>query len=483
MSVAYAGLGMKEHSDYNRNIYLDILEDTRQDKELESRYHALEKEEAQLNLLLFLVLAGLAGVLLFFWLFSRHSEVRNRLHLRRLQSVLDICRRITASIPADARSEKEMAESIFGAIYPELKQLFGTESIHIKEGRLTFGRHVRKREQAMAQVIDPYIQWTLDNGCISASLDMEQRRLEKQRYVHQQHIARNKRQNVVKKACFSIVNGIHPYIDRILNEAHKLIRMGYIHDETIKKEKYQYIDELVTTINEYNDILALWIKMKRGALSLEVENFELNELFALLRKGSHAFEMKRITLLVEATDVCIKADKALTLFMINTLAENARKYTPRGGKVKIYARAEEDYVEISVEDTGYGLSPEDVARIVGEKVYDSQTIGMSGASHPEELRKSKGSGFGLMNCKGIIEKYKKTNPLFNVCQFNVESVLGHGSRFSFRLPAGARKALALLLLAFSFGITSCAGEGAPTNRKSFPPVLRLRTCKRNTCRY
>ena len=29
-----------------------------------------------------------------------------------------------------------------------------------------------------------------------------------------------------------------PYIDRILNEVHKLIRMGYIHDETIKKEKY-----------------------------------------------------------------------------------------------------------------------------------------------------------------------------------------------------------------------------------------------------
>lgn len=43
LSVSYAGLGMKEKSDYNRNIYLDILEDTRQDKELESRYQALER--------------------------------------------------------------------------------------------------------------------------------------------------------------------------------------------------------------------------------------------------------------------------------------------------------------------------------------------------------------------------------------------------------------------------------------------------------
>lgn len=53
LSVSYAGLGMKEKSDYNRNIYLDILEDTRQDKELESRYLALEKEATQLNALLF----------------------------------------------------------------------------------------------------------------------------------------------------------------------------------------------------------------------------------------------------------------------------------------------------------------------------------------------------------------------------------------------------------------------------------------------
>lgn len=31
------------------------------------------------------------------------------------------------------------------------------------------------------------------------------------------------------------------------------------------------------------------------------------------------------------------------------------------------------------------------------------------------LKENKGSGFGLMNCKGIIEKYKKTNDLFRGC--------------------------------------------------------------------
>lgn len=392
LSVTYAGLGMKEYSDYNRNIYLDILEDTRQDKELESRYQALEKEAAQLNLLLFFVIMGLILVLIFFWFFNKRSKARNKLHLHRLQSMLDICQGITASIPTDAQTEEDITDAILTAIRPGLKKLFGTEDIYIKDRKMAFAQRIGKDEQAMIQVINPYVQWALDNGMTSISLGEEQRRLEKQRYIHEQHIAGNKRQNLIKKACLSIVNGIHPYIDRILNEVHKLVHLGYIHDEVIKNVKYQYIDELVTTINEYNDILALWIKMKQGTLSLNIETFELNELFELLKKGNRAFEMKQLDLVMSPTDVCVKADKALTLFMINTLAENARKYTPKGGTIKIYARKENDYVEISVEDNGHGLSPEDVAHIIGEKIYDSKAIGMNDAPNREELRKRKAVG-------------------------------------------------------------------------------------------
>ena len=48
LSVSYACLGMKPASDYNRNVYLDILRYTRQDKELESRYLSLEQESRSL---------------------------------------------------------------------------------------------------------------------------------------------------------------------------------------------------------------------------------------------------------------------------------------------------------------------------------------------------------------------------------------------------------------------------------------------------
>ena len=346
LSVSYAGLEMKEKSDYNRNIYLDILEDTRQDKELESRYIALENEARQLNVLLFFIIVGFLWVLLFFWFFNKRSKVKNKLHLLRLQQMLDICQKITASIPADAQAEEEVIEAIQSAVAPEMEELFGVSDIHIENGKLVFPKRISKDEQAMVMVITPYIQWALENGMTSISLGDERKRLEKQRYIYEQHIAGNKRQNLIKKACMSIVNGIHPYIDRIINEVQKLTQKGFIKDEYIKNEKYQYIDELVTTINEYNDILALWIKMKQGSLSLNIENFKLNELFELIRKGNRAFQMKQQQLDVIPTDAYVKADKALTLFMINTLAENARKYTPQGGIVKVYARQEADYVEI-----------------------------------------------------------------------------------------------------------------------------------------
>lgn len=458
LSVSYAGLGMKYASDYNRNIYLDILNYTRQDKELESRYLSLEADSRQMTLVLSLVIVGLVLVVILWWFFNKRSKIRNQVDVERLQRILTLCRDITSSIPMNVP-----------LIQQGIDQLFGKGRLQLEipeEGKAALVplHRLNRDEKALVHVLEPYIVWAADNEQMVEALSDERMQLEKQRYVYEQHIAGNKRQNLIKKACLAIVNGINPYIDRILNEVHKLTERGYIDNAKIKKEKYQYIDELVTTINEYNDILALWIKMKQGTLSLNIETFSLNELFELLGKGRRAFEMKNQKLEIEPTTVMVKADRALTLFMINTLAENARKYTPEGGTIKVYARTTEDaYVEISVEDNGRGISEEDVAHIIGEKVYDSRVIGMKNAADPEVLKENKGSGFGLMNCKGIIEKYKKTNDLFRGCVFDVESELGKGSRFYFRLPSGVRKVMGVLLLCLllPLGMVSCLHDPIP----------------------
>ena len=141
-----------------------------------------------------------------------------------------------------------------------IDQLFGKGRLTLEipeEGKATLvpsSHRLNRDEKALVHVLEPYIVWAAENEQMVAALSDERIQLEKQRYIYEQHIAGNKRQNLIKKACMAIVNGINPYIDRILNEVHKLTEKGYIDDDKIKKEKYQYIDELVTTINEYNDI-------------------------------------------------------------------------------------------------------------------------------------------------------------------------------------------------------------------------------------
>ena len=487
LSVTYAALGMKPESDYNRNIYLDILDYTRQDKELESRYMALEKESGLLSMLLVGVVLGVVGLVLLLWLWNRHWRIRYNIYVHKLKDTLDICQKIISSVPADAEEGVDVVQAIQDAVKEKILHLVDAcdmaiclneddeeeeqdvsiasmeivleTSHHQRLGvwRIFADTPLKKDDKSLLKVIAPYISWTLENGLSLISLGDERKRLEKEQYVHEQHLVENKRQNVVKKACLFIVTGITPYIDRVINEVHKLTSGKFLSDKKIKEGKYQYIHELTTRINEYNDILALWIKMRQGALSLNIENFELNPLFEVLQKSRKTFEAKQQTLIVNPTNACVKADKALTLFMLNTLAENARKYTPQGGKVQIYAQEEDNYVEISVKDNGPGLSEEDVQYILAEKVYDSGKIGMQTATDSEELRKNKGYGFGLMNCKGIIEKYRKTNELFKVCSFHIESELGKGSRFYFRLPKGVRKLLGMVLL-FHVSCLSISGQ-------------------------
>jgi hypothetical protein len=100
-------------------------------------------------------------------------------------------------------------------------------------------------------------------------------------------------------------------------------------------------------------------------------------------------------------------------------------------------------VEISVKDTGVGMTEEQKSHVFDHKpiIESGSTEVVSDHVHSH--------GFGLMNCKGIIEKYRKLSQLFKVCAIDVESQEGEGSRFYFRLPKGIVRLL--ILGAFLFG--------------------------------
>lgn len=489
ISASFSGLGDKEASDYNRNVYLDLLARIRQNSEYESRANQLEQEAATLNLFLIFAVVGLILIIMFLYFIGYNWQKRNKKYIRRLRVVLAASKQISSAIPNDVTNNEQVVTRIVDMAQPYIKQLFGDAELKVKlesdfetedspnidktesEKKVTsfplwvpdkgksigtlqlYSLHTPTRdERAVLQVLIPYFAVAIENGLTFVDLGDEYRRIEKEHYLYQRHVAENKRENVIKKTCFALVNGITPYMDRIVNEVYKLQSQNLTLSEEEKKEKYIYINELTDKINEYNNILAQWIKMRQGTFNLHIETFSLSSLFVTLSKSRQTFESRRLKLTVEPTDILVKADKALTLFMINTLAENARKYTPSGGSVTISALESPDYVEISVTDTGVGLSQVDIARILGEKVYDSRLIG-SDNEKAEEIKKNKGNGFGILNCKGIIEKYRKTDTLFKVCRFGIESKQGSGSRFFFRLPKGVKRVLCLILL---FSMTSNA---------------------------
>jgi len=244
----------------------------------------------------------------------------------------------------------------------------------------------------------------------------------------------NERRHLEQRAKISLVNGITPFIDRILHEISRLDTL----DDNSKQESLAYIRELTDQINDYNDILTQWIQLRQGELNLKIESFPLQPLFDLMSHSRKAFAMKGITLDLQTTDAQVKADRVITLFMLNTLADNARKFTPEGGSVTVSAQQTPDYVEISVADTGEGIDEEQLAHI-----FDPKPIG----NH----------GFGLLNCKGIIEKYRKISQIFSVCQITAESTKGQGSRFSFRLPKGVVR---LLIGLFALSATCLPAKAA-----------------------
>ena len=378
LSMLFERMNMQAAADYNKHIYLTILDNTRQDKRLEHQIEELEKAKADQTTWAWIV--AILSVLVFvaIFLYIRH--------------------------------QKRATERSY------------TNDINNVEAS--------------------FKKWMDENEALYNSLSEREKLIDSETYIHEQHIAENKRSYIDRCTSLSLVYSITPFLDRAINELNKL-NTSQETDE-VRTERISYLSELIDRINLYNEVLAHWIKVRQGMVNLDIENFELQPLLETLSKNRNSFTNKGLTLHVADTDAVVKADRALTLFMMNTLLDNARKYTPEGGEVGIDVESKDEYVEIAVRDTGRGLSQEDIRTICQEKVYDSSQIG--DVAHDETLKQNKGFGFGLMNCKGIIDKYKKTNAVFSVCTFNIESELGKGSRFYFRLPKGVVRALIVLFM-------------------------------------
>ena len=377
MSVAYAAIDDKTNSDHYRNLYIDLQEQTRQDRELEARAETLDKSANQLNLMILAVLAAIILLLFLLWLFNHLNQRKQEDH----------------------------------ALVDLLEQ--------------------KNEEVAVARL----------------------------------RVNNNERRHLEQRAKVSLIMSITPLIDRILHEVKYLDNLEQLDNlEHLENQEYterlDYIRELTDNINLQNDLLTRWIQLRQGELSLHIESFRLQDLFDIIARSKTSFSMKGVDLQVEPVDAIVKADRVLTLFMINTLADNARKFTEQGGSVSVSANVANDFVEISVKDTGCGMNEETLAHVFEHKISD---------------KGARQHGFGLMNCKGIIEKYRKMSPLFNVCMLSAESEAGRGSRFFFRLPKGIIRLLVVGYSLLAFGQPLFANS--PLQTANSPKAAELLTIK------
>jgi len=371
LSINYSAINDKLNSDYNRNIYLDLQENTRQNRELEARAEQLDKTSLQQNLMIVGVCLAIVLIIILLVVFTRmrrRNEQKNS-----VDSLL---------VPLERWKKQEM----------EI-----TDEIAEKHEEIV-------EEQHTAELL----------------------------------LERNLHENLEQRAKMALVNSITPFIDRMLAEIKNLTTREESDD--VVQGRYTYILELTDKINEYNDVLTNWIQLRKGELSLKIESFCLQDIFDIVKKGRLSFQMKGVELSAENTDAVVKADRTLTLFMINTIADNARKATREGGQVSVYAVETPDYVEVNVSDTGVGMDEEEL-----KNVFNHQPSSLNQSQH----------GFGLMNCKGIIEKYKKVSQVFSVCGISAESEKGRGTVFRFRLPHGVFRTILVLLGCFvSFSVFS-----------------------------
>jgi two-component system phosphate regulon sensor histidine kinase PhoR len=120
-----------------------------------------------------------------------------------------------------------------------------------------------------------------------------------------------------------------------------------------------------------------------------------------------------------AAELQVSAERAAVEQILTNLVENAIKYTPSGGRVRVVAEPRGDKVRLVVEDSGPGIPTEHHARLF-ERFYRVDDA---------RSRDLGGTGLGLAIVKHLV--------LANGGDVSVDSEVGRGSRFIVSLPRRA----------------------------------------------
>ena len=220
---------------------------------------------------------------------------------------------------------------------------------------------------------------------------------------------------------FSIVShDIRTPLNAILGYS-ELLQYG-IKDPEERDEALKSIRASGTTLLQLvNDVLDL-AKMDSGKMTLQPEPVRLahltDEVFASFRMTAHRKGIELVDRTAEVPTVMLDEHRFRQILF--NLVGNAVKFTERGN-VTVAATYADTELEVSVSDTGCGIAPDMLKRILDPFV---QVLDPSHAAD-----RAGGTGLGLSICKSLIEAMGG--------ELIVESELGKGSTFRARIPGVA----------------------------------------------
>lgn len=155
-------------------------------------------------------------------------------------------------------------------------------------------------------------------------------------------------------------------------------------------DEFRELHDNLGKIEHYVEMVLCYLRVNSDNSDLVIKEHDLDEIVRpAVRKYSRMFIRKKLSLDYESLNSRVLTDEKWLQFVVEQVISNAVKYTPSGG-IRIY---HETPSTLCIEDTGIGISKEDLPRI-----FEKGSTGLNG-----RLDK-KASGMGLYLCKKICTK-------------------------------------------------------------------------------